>query len=70
MVFIIQNAQNRDARAMQLKLDEVIRAVKGARTGMVGLEELTDQELCARGRFREAPLSTRRGPPGNGAAAA
>ena len=47
MVFIIQNAQNRDARAMQLKLDELIRAVKGARTGMVRLEEMTDQELCA-----------------------
>jgi low affinity Fe/Cu permease len=47
MVFIIQNAQNRDARAIQLKLDELIRAVKGARTGMVRLEEMTDQELCA-----------------------
>jgi hypothetical protein len=32
---------------MQLKLDELIRAVKGARTGMVRLEEMTDQELCA-----------------------
>ena len=47
MVFIIQNSQNRDARAIQLKLDELIRAVKGARTGMVRLEELTDQELSA-----------------------
>jgi len=47
MVFIIQNAQNRDSRAMQLKLDELIRAVKGARTGMVRLEEMTDQDLCA-----------------------
>jgi low affinity Fe/Cu permease len=46
-VFIIQNAQNRDARAMQLKLDELIRAVKGARTRMVRLEEMTDQDLCA-----------------------
>jgi low affinity Fe/Cu permease len=34
MVFIIQNTQNRDARALQLKLDELIRAVKGARTGL------------------------------------
>jgi len=47
MVFIIQNTQSRDARAIQLKLDELIRAVKGARTGMVRLEELTDEELCA-----------------------
>lgn len=47
MVFIIQNSQNRDARAIQLKLDELIRAVKGARTGLVRLEELTDEELCA-----------------------
>ena len=45
MVFIIQNTQNRDARAIQLKLDELIRAVKGARTGLVRLEELTDEEL-------------------------
>jgi low affinity Fe/Cu permease len=47
LVFIIQNAQNRDARAMQLKLDELIRAVKDARTGMVRLERMTDQDLCA-----------------------
>jgi low affinity Fe/Cu permease len=45
MVFIIQNTQNRDARAIQLKLDELIRAVKGARTGLVRLEELTEEEL-------------------------
>lgn len=47
MVFIIQNTQSRDARAIQLKLDELIRGVKGARTGMVRLEELTDEELRA-----------------------
>ena len=47
MVFMIQNTQNRDARAIQLKLDELIRAVKGARTEMVRLEELSDEELCA-----------------------
>jgi low affinity Fe/Cu permease len=65
MVFIIQNAQTRGARAMQLTLAELIRAVKGARTGMVRLEEMTDRELCAlSGDFREALLSTRRGPPG------
>jgi low affinity Fe/Cu permease len=45
MVFLIQNTQNRDAKAIQLKLDELIRAVQGARTGLVRLEELTDEEL-------------------------
>lgn len=45
MVFMIQNTQNRDARAIQLKLDELIRAVKGARTSMVRLEDMTDEEL-------------------------
>lgn len=47
MVFIIQNAQNRDARAFHLKLDELIKGVKGARTELVDLEELTDEELEA-----------------------
>jgi low affinity Fe/Cu permease len=45
MVFVIQNTQNRDAKAIQLKLDELLRGVKGARTGLVRLEELTDDEL-------------------------
>lgn len=45
MVFLIQNSQNRDARAFHLKLDELIKGVRGARTEMVDLEELTDQEL-------------------------
>ena len=45
MVFIIQNTQNRDAKAIQLKLDELIRAVKGARTGLVRLEEFSDKDL-------------------------
>jgi low affinity Fe/Cu permease len=45
MVFIIQNTQNRDARAIHLKLDELLRAVHGARTGMIDLENLTDEEL-------------------------
>jgi low affinity Fe/Cu permease len=47
MVFIIQNTQNRDAKAIQLKLDELIRGVQGARTGMVRLEELTEAELAS-----------------------
>jgi len=45
MVFFIQNTQNRDAKAMQLKLDEIIRALKRARNEMVDLEELSDEEL-------------------------
>ena len=45
MVFLIQNTQNRDAKAIQLKLDELIRGVQGARTALVRLEELSDEEL-------------------------
>jgi low affinity Fe/Cu permease len=45
MVFLIQNSQNRDSKAVHLKLDELIRAVKGARTELVNLENLTDAEL-------------------------
>jgi low affinity Fe/Cu permease len=45
MVFLIQNTQNRDAKAIHLKLDELLRGVKGARTGLVNLEELSDMEL-------------------------
>ena len=45
MVFIIQNTQNRDAKALHLKLDELLRAVSDARTGMVDLEDLSDEEL-------------------------
>jgi low affinity Fe/Cu permease len=44
-VFLIQNTQNRDAKAMHLKLDELIKGVEGARTRLVDLESLTDQEL-------------------------
>jgi low affinity Fe/Cu permease len=46
MVFLIQNTQNRDATAIHLKLDELIRGVKGARTGMVALEDLNDEQLA------------------------
>jgi low affinity Fe/Cu permease len=45
MVFLIQNTQNRDTRAIHLKLDELIRAVKGARNQLVNLEEMSDEEL-------------------------
>lgn len=45
MVFLIQNTQNRDAKAMQLKLDELIRATR-ARDAFVDLEDLSDEELA------------------------
>jgi low affinity Fe/Cu permease len=45
MVFLIQNTQNRDARAIHLKLDELIRSIGNARTNLVDLEDLTDEEL-------------------------
>jgi len=45
MVFLIQNTQNRDAKAMHLKLDELLRGVEGARTSMVDLEDLSDEDL-------------------------
>jgi low affinity Fe/Cu permease len=45
MVFLIQNTQNRDSAAMQLKLDELIRAMNGAHNGLLDLEELSDEEL-------------------------
>jgi low affinity Fe/Cu permease len=45
MVFLIQNTQNRDAKAVHLKLDELIRAMQGARNQLVDLEKLSDDEL-------------------------
>ena len=45
MVFLIQNSQNRDAAAMQAKLDELIRAVTDARNEFVGIEHLTDHDI-------------------------
>ena len=45
MVFLIQNTQNRDAKAVHLKLDEIIRALKGARNELVDLEGLSDEDL-------------------------
>ena len=47
MVFLIQNTQNRDARATQLKLDELLRAIELARNSMVNLQDMSDQELDA-----------------------
>ena len=45
MVFLIQNTQNRDARAIHLKLDELLHAVKGARNRLINLEDLSEEEL-------------------------
>src|SRR5258708_36438501 len=45
MVFLIQNTQNRDAKAIHLKLDELLKGVTGARTGLVDLEDLSDADL-------------------------
>jgi low affinity Fe/Cu permease len=46
-VFLIQNTQNRDAKAIHLKLDELIKGVGGARTHLVNLQELSDAELTS-----------------------
>jgi low affinity Fe/Cu permease len=45
MVFLIQNTQNRDAQALQLKIDELIRATQGAHNALLDLEELTERDL-------------------------
>ena len=45
MVFLIQNAQNRDAAAIQAQLDELIRAIEGARNQFIGIEHLTEEQL-------------------------
>ena len=45
MVFLIQNSQNRDAKLIQLKLDELIRAVDTARTSLINMDEMSEEEL-------------------------
>ena len=65
MVFLIQNAQNRDASAMQVKLDELIRAVSHARNSYIGIEHLTDAEIC---RIREELERDQQTDPGERAA--
>ena len=45
MVFLIQNTQNRDSKAIQLKLDEIIRSLSGARNRLIDLETLSDEDL-------------------------
>jgi low affinity Fe/Cu permease len=51
MVFLIQNSQNRDAAAMQAKLDEMLRALESAREQFIGIEHLTDKQI---GMIRKA----------------
>ena len=57
MVFLIQNTQNRDTEALQIKLDELIRAQKEANNALLDLEELDDDELD---RIRETYLALAR----------
>ena len=45
MVFLIQNTQNRDAEAMHIKMDELIRAIEGAHNALLNLEDLDEKEL-------------------------
>jgi low affinity Fe/Cu permease len=47
IVFLIQNTQNRDSKALHIKLDELLRGVKGARNEMVDIEDLPDEEIEA-----------------------
>lgn len=62
MVFLIQNTQNRESRIVTLKLDELLRGTEGARTGLIQLDHMTDEELehvqseFSRMREKYAPL--------------
>jgi len=46
MVFLLQHSQNRDTKAIHLKLDELLRVTRNARTGLIGIETLSDEELA------------------------
>lgn len=73
MVFLIQNTQNRDAKAIHLKLDELLRGLQGARSSLVDLEDLSDEELRAlqeqfkRLREEETSAKSAAAEPGEGA---
>ena len=61
MVFLIQNSQNRDAAAMQAKLDELLRAVKNARAQFIGIEHLSDTQIEEIRAALEKEAGSRRG---------
>ena len=64
MVFLIQNTQNRDTEAIQVKLDELIRATKGAHNALLDLEELEDDEVDEfRRKYQLLAQTARRGQP-------
>ena len=64
MVFLIQNTQNRDTEAIQVKLDELIRATKGAHNALLDLEELEDDEVDKfRDKYQALADAARRGKP-------
>ena len=64
MVFIIQNSQNRDGMALQIKLDEIIRAVGSAKNSMIDLESLSHEELEElREKFATLAQKARKSPP-------
>src|SRR4029077_20184445 len=61
MVFLIQNTQNRDSHAMQIKLDELIRATQGAHNALLDLEELEEAQLDAfRARYEKLAQGARK----------
>lgn len=71
MVFLIQNTQNRDSQALQIKVDELLRAIDGAHNALIDLEELTDEELCLlKNRYltiaRKGRVALRKGKPDTG----
>lgn len=60
MVFLIQSTQNRDSEALQIKLDELIRATQGAHNSLLDLEELEERELdFIRARYKELAAQSR-----------